>query len=122
MEKITKRDNFNAIIELAQANNRNDLVEFAKHEIAKMDERNEKRSSQPSKTAIANEPIKASIVAFVKEHKEAVASDIAVACEISTQKASSLCRQLVDDGVLTSTEVKVPKKGKVKGYSVIKAE
>ena len=46
------------------------------------------------------------------------ASDIGVALEITTQKASALCRQLTEGGVLVATEVKVPKKGKVKAYSI----
>ena len=95
-----------------------ELVEFAKEAIVKLDKRNASRSSKPSKTAVANEPIKASIVEYIMAHANAVASDIAEACEISTQKASALCRQLVEDKTLTVCEVKVPKKGKVKAYSV----
>ena len=67
---------------------------------------------------ITNEPIKASILAFVREHAPVVAADIAVACEISTPKASALCVQMVKEGKLTSTEVKVPQKGKVKAYAL----
>lgn len=95
-----------------------ELVEFAIEAITKLDKRNASRSSKPSKTAIANEPIKASIVEYVTAHANALASDIAVACEISTQKASALCVQMVKDKVLTVCEVKVPKKGKVKAYSL----
>ena len=95
-----------------------ELVDFAIKAITKLDKRNASRSSKPSKTAIANEPIKASIVEYVAAHANALASDIAVACEISTQKASALCVQMVKDEVLTVCEVKVPKKGKVKAYSL----
>ena len=95
-----------------------ELVEFATEAIAKLDKRNASRSSKPSKPAIANEPIKALIVEYVTAHANALASDIAVACEISTQKASALCVQMVKDNVLTVCEVKVPKKGKVKAYSL----
>jgi hypothetical protein len=38
--------------------------------------------------------------------------------EISTPKASSMCRQMVEEGRLTVTEIKVPKKGKLKQYAV----
>ena len=113
---MTNREFFTAI-----ASNENlsaELVKFATEAIAKLDKRNASRSSKPSKTAIANEPIKASIVEYVTAHANALASDIAVACEISTQKASALCVQMVKDNVLTVCEVKVPKKGKVKAYSL----
>ena len=116
---MTNREFFTAISTAPVAD---EIKAFALDAIAKLDARNEKRSSKPSKTAIANEPIKASILAFVGEHNPAVAADIAVACEISTQKASSLCVQMVKEGKLTSTEVKVPKKGKVKAYSLAVAD
>lgn len=90
---------------------------FAQKEVEKMDERNARRSVNPSKTQIANEPIKAKIVKHLGGHYEDVltASEIAEAVGISTQKASALLRQI--DG-LTVTEVKVKGKGKVKGYSL----
>ena len=106
---------------VSQANVDNELVEFSKMAIAKLDEKNAKRKSSPSKVAIANEPIKASIVELLA-NGEMVASDIAVALEISTQKASALCRQLVESGKLISTEIKVPKKGRVKAYSLAVGE
>ena len=95
---------------------------IATEAIAKLDKRNASRSSKPSKTAIANEPIKVSIMEYVTAHANALASDIAVACEISTQKASALCVQMVKDEVLTVCEVKVPKKGKINAYSLAVAD
>lgn len=95
-----------------------ELVEFANEAIAKLDKRNASRSSKPSKTALANAPIKASIIEYVTTHANALASEVAEACEISTQKASNLCRQLVEDNTFTVCEVKVPKKGKLKAYSL----
>ena len=113
---MTNREFFTAIASNATLSA--ELVKFAEEAIVKLDKRNASRSSKPSKTAIANEPIKASIVEYVTDHANALASDIAVACEISTQKASALCVQMVKDNVLTVCEVKVPKKGKVKAYSL----
>ena len=113
---MTNREFFTAIASNATLSA--ELVKFAKEAIVKLDKRNASRSSKPSKTAIANEPIKASIVEYVTAHANALASDIAVACEISTQKASALCVQMVKDNVLTVCEVKGPKKGKVKAYSL----
>lgn len=112
---MTNREFYNAIL---SADVNDELKAFAEEAIAKMDARNEKRSSKPSKTAIANEPIKASIVEFLNEKTDVVAADIAVGVEISVQKASALLRQMTEDGLLTVKEVKVPKKGKCKAYTL----
>lgn len=102
-----------------------DLTEFATEQIAKMDARNEARkaSSKPSKTAIANEPIKASIMAFLSQQSEPViACTVAEGVGISTAKASSLLRQLVESGKVVKSEVKIPKKGKTAAYAVTLTE
>lgn len=99
-----------------------EMKDFAHSEITKMNDRNAKRKASPSKTAIANEPIKAEIVKVLTNEPK-TASEIAKEVEISTQKevkistqkASALLRQI--DG-LTVTEVKIKGKGKVKGYSI----
>jgi hypothetical protein len=113
---MTKREFLNAVIANVEVA---EIAEFAKVEIEKMDARNAKRSHTPSKTAIANEPIKKAIVDLLRAYDEpVVASVIAEKMEISTQKASALCRQLVTNGQLSAVEVKVKGKGKQKGYSV----
>ena len=96
-------------------------IEFAKSAIAKLDERNAKRSSKPSKTAIANEPIKAAILEVLTDEPQA-ASAIGVAVEQTTQKASALLRQLVADGKAVAVDMKVKGKGKVKGYTLADAD
>ena len=108
---MTKREFLNAVIANVEVA---EIVEFAQAEIAKMDARNAKRTSTPSKAQIANEPIKARIVE-VLTYEPMTASEVAEKVEISTQKASALLRQI--DG-LVITEVKVKGKGKVKGYAL----
>lgn len=116
MEKMTKREFFVAVMEKVDDA---ELKLFAEQEIAKMDERNAKRKNNPSKKSIENVPIKAKIVKYLDEHGElATASEIAKEVEISVQKASALCRQLIENGAVTSEEVKVKGKGKVKGYKI----
>lgn len=118
MEKMTRREFFVAVMEKVDDA---ELKLFAEQEIAKMDERNAKRKNSPSKKSIENEPIKTKIVEYLGREDEldfATASEIANEVEISVQKASALCRQLVENGTLTSEEVKVKGKGKVKGYAL----
>jgi len=98
-----------------------EMVEHAKAAILKLDETNEKRKNKPSKTAVANEPILAQITATLTA-EPTIASDIATACGISTQKASALLRQLVNSGVAVQSEVKLPKKGTVKAYAIVANE
>lgn len=106
---MTKREFLNAVIAL------NDEVtsEFAKTELEKMDVRNANRKDRPSKTAIANEPIKAKIAEVLTSEPQ-TASVIAEKVGITVQKASALLRQME----VTVSEVKVPKKGKQKAYSL----
>ena len=115
---MTNREFLNSIISTEALSA--DVRDHAKDELAKLDARNAKRASKPSKTAIANEPIKKAIVEWLKgQDAPTVASAVAGELEMSTQKASALCRQLVADGELNVTEVKVKGKGKQKGYSVV---
>lgn len=107
---MTMREAMNAVImETKNA----DLAEFAVHELEKLDARNAKRASQPSKRAIENEPIKAKILEVLTDEPK-TASEVATLVEISTQKASALLRQLD----VKVTDVKVKGKGTQKGYSL----
>ena len=108
---MTKREMFEAII---NGNINEEIVEMAKNEIVKMDEKNAKRKSTPSKVALANEPIKAKIKEVLTSEPQS-ASEVAEKVEISVQKASALLRQI--DGLAVS-EIKVKGKGKVKGYAL----
>jgi predicted HTH transcriptional regulator len=115
--KYTSRDFFNAIINgtISEVE-----AEYAKSAIEKLDAKNANRSSKPSKKAIENEPIKASILEMLMEKTEPItAMDIATALEISTQKASALCTQLANEGKVEKTEIKVKGKGAVKGYTAV---
>ena len=118
---MTKREFLNdviAVIDGTSEVNVLELKEFAKAEIVKLDERNANRSSKPTKTQIENEPIKEKILEVLSTGERMVASAIAERLEISTQKVSALCRQLVESKKLKVEEVKIPKKGKQKAYMV----
>ena len=106
-------------IAIANGTMNDEIKDFAKEAIRKMVERNAKRNSKPSKTAVENEPIKKNIMEFISNQNDfCIAGAIAEALEISTQKASALCRQLIADGKLVEKEVKVPKQGKRKAYGI----
>lgn len=122
---MTKREFLNAVIAGKITENE---IAFAQKEIETLDARNAKRASTPSKTQLANEPLKAEILAKLKEVNDfRTAGDVSSwfgldedgKAVMSVQKASSLLRQLVADGCVEQTEVKVPKKGKQKAYKAI---
>lgn len=119
---MTKREFLMDVIGAIEGKEGVDVVavrDFAMEQIAKMDERNANRSSKPTKTQIENEPIKEKILEVLSTGEKMVASAIAERVEISTQKASALCRQLVESNKLKVEEVKIPKKGKQKAYSIL---
>ena len=99
-----------------------DVIAHATKGIADLDKRNADRKEKPSKTALANEPIKASILEYLVGKSEVVASAIGEALGISTSKASALCGQLVAEDKVVASEVKIKGKGKVKGYTLAVAE
>lgn len=92
-------------------------ITFATEAIAKMDAANEARKNKPSKTAIENAPIVEALTNALTSDPQ-TAADLAAAVGISTQKASSLLRQIVASGVAVSTDIKVPKRGTCKGYAL----
>lgn len=111
---MTQREFLTAVIEKVEDE---DLKTYAMEAIAKLDARNAKRASQPSKKAVENEPIKVSIREFLEDGSH-LASEIAKGLDLSVSKVSALCRQMVDSGVLKSEDVKVKGKGKQKSYSL----
>ena len=114
---MTNREFFTAIAAMENLNE--ELIQHAEAELEKLNKRNAARVAKPTKAQKENEPIKEEIVKFLTEKGGFhTASEVMEACEISVQKASALCRQLVEEGVLTVQEIKVPKKGKQKAYAI----
>ena len=95
-----------------------DLQNFARKAIAKLDIRNTKRASRPSKVAVANEPIKASILEFLANGESHIAKEIGEAVGITTAKASSLCGQLAKEEKVVASKVKIPKVGERVAYTL----
>jgi DNA-binding MarR family transcriptional regulator len=114
---MTKREFLTAIAGIEEISA--ELREFATAEITKMDEKNANR--KPTKKQLENEAVSATIVEFLTGKEAMIASDIAAALELSTQKVTGLCGQLVKAGTLTKSEVKLPKVGTRVAYAVVTA-
>lgn len=113
---MTKREFMEKII--AGAVTKEEMIEYAKKEIKALDQRNAARSAKPTAKQKENEAIKEQILETFKEQRRVIASVIGEKMGISTNKASALCRQLVNEGKMIVEDVKVPKKGTQKAYTV----
>lgn len=104
VKKATKKEMFGRLIELAQENERTDLVEFCEREI---DLLNKKASaSGQTKTQAENEKIKIVIAEELTRIARAITiSELIKESEIlgqySNQKLSALLKQMVESGTVT---------------------
>lgn len=118
-EKMTKRDFLKAVMN-GEIND--EIKAFAEEEIEKLDTANAKRREKTSKKKEENKPLLDQIYNEVLGEEPKTASEVAEVIETSVQKASSLLRTLVEDGKAEAQEIKVPKKGKCKGYTKVENE
>jgi hypothetical protein len=104
VKKVTKKEMFGKLIELAQENERTDLVEFCEHEI---DLLNKKASaSGQTKTQAENEKIKVVIAEELTRLARAVTiselqKESTELENFSNQKLSALLKQMVESGTVT---------------------
>ena len=115
---MTNREFYTAV---ANGTINEEVIAHAASAIEKLDNALEARKNKPSKTALENAPIVEAITGVLTNDPQ-TAADIGVQVGVSTAKASSLLRQIVLAGNAASTDIKVPKKGTVKGYSLPVAE
>lgn len=111
---MTKRDFMTMVMNGEMTD---EMKDFARAEIEKLDATLEKRKNTISKKALENIPLMDRIYDEILGEEAKTATDVAEVMEISVQKASSLLRKMVEDGRATKTEVKIPKKGVQKGYT-----
>lgn len=98
-----------------------ELAEFACSQIEKMDNalaaRKEKNAQKPDENA----ELRAQIAGLLTNEVQ-ITADIAAAVGVSVPKASAQLRKLVELKVAAVQDVKVPKKGPVKGYTLAPAD
>lgn len=113
---MTKREFYTAITEAEVAA---ELKEFAVAEIEKLDAENAKNAAKRAEKAKENEPYFEKILELVSE-TPVVASEVAAELGVSTSKASSLLRTLVnDERIAKYPELIKSGKTKVIGYVAI---
>ena len=107
MEKITKREMFEAI-KVKVADDKA-MVAFIDHELELLAKKNSYKSTKPTKTQVANVALKAKIADVLADGKPYLASDVLKALndpELSGSKVTSMLTQMKNDGVVVRTEEK----------------
>ena len=116
---MTQREFFTAIV---NGTINADIQAYAADAIVKLDKRNATRASKPTKSQQANAPLLAEIRTFLTGKENVLAAEVAAHLDVTPQKASGLLKLLVDGGEATAAEVKVPKQGKRKAYTLVDTE
>ena len=114
-EKYTARDFYKEIMATDGVSAK--AKDYAKTEIIKLDERNEKRKATKSKDQIANEAIEKDILEALK-NGAMTSPDLAKAIGQTTQKTNGVAGEMVKSGELTKTKVKVKGKGELTQYAL----
>ena len=109
MTKMTKRDYFNSLLNIAEVAANPDLTAFIQHELELLAKKNSSEK-KPTAQQVANEAIKQAIVdGMERDHLYTITDiqkNVPECAELSNQKISALVRQLKDDGVVVKTEDK----------------
>ena len=125
---MTNREFYNSII-AENATITEEMIAHATEALSKLDATAEKRKGKVSAKDLAKREANAELATHIAETilstEPKTATDVAAVLsaetgdEVKVQKASYLCRLAVDMGLATQTEVKLPKKGAQKAYTVV---
>ena len=108
-KKITKRDRFTALLNIAEVKADQGMVDFINHELELLDRKNS-ADKKPTAQQVANDGIKSAIAEGMTPNRlytvTELQKEIADCAELSNQRVSALLRQMVIDGVVVRTEDK----------------
>ena len=97
-KKITKRDRFNALLNMAEVKANPDMVAFIEHELELLAKKNS-ADKKPTAQQTANEGIKQAILDGMEDGRlytiTELQKSIPVCAELSNQRVSALVRQMV---------------------------
>jgi hypothetical protein len=119
---MTNREFYTAV---ANGTINEDVIAHAASAIDKLDAaleaRKNKVTPKAAEKAAADAVIRENILSFVTTAVQTEA-DIAAQAEVTPAKARAELRKLVEAGLVVKSDIKVPKKGVVKGYSLATAD
>lgn len=100
-KKLTKRDHFNALLNIPAVANDEALTAFVKHELELLDRKNS-GEKKPTATQVANEGIKTAILEGMEPDRlytvTEIIKEVDGCADLSNQRVSALLRQMVNDG------------------------
>lgn len=111
---MTQREFYETIV---NAGISDEITEFAKAAIEKLDKANERHKALRDKKKEEDLPL-IDAIKKVLTNEPKTAKEIAAEVEISTQKAAALLKAIVGEGYATITEIKIKGKGKSNAYIV----
>lgn len=109
--KVTKRENYEALLELEEVKANEELVAFIKHEMELLAKKASRKSDSKTKTQKENEEVLKPAVTRVLEKAEEglTATEIAQAIteiSVSVPRVSAMLKKLVADGAVVREVVK----------------
>lgn len=115
---MTNREFYTAV---ANGTITDEVIAHATSAIEKLDNaleaRKNKVSPKAAEKAAADAVIRENILSFVTNAVQ-IEADIAAQAGVTSAKARAELRKLVESGLVVKSDVKVPKRGVVKGYSL----
>ena len=108
-KKMTKRDHFNALLNIAEVKSNEALVEFINHEIDLLNRKNS-TEKKPTAQQKANEVLKADIYEAMEADRlysiGEMIKEFSCCSDLSTPKVSAIVRLLIADGKIERIEEK----------------
>ena len=106
--KVTKKDHFNALLDLAEVQANPALVNFINHELELLANKNAKRSDKPTPTQVENAEISEYLPTVMESGKRYRLSELkalvpALESASGTQRIAAICRKLEENGVVVKT-------------------
>ena len=119
---MTNREFYNAIV---NGNITDEVIAHASEAIEKLDKalenRKNKTSPKEKEKAAENTKFDETVIGVLTNEPQ-IEADIASALGVTGPKARASLKRLVEAGVVTKSEVKVPKRGALKAYALASAE
>ena len=113
---MTERLYLNNVLAIADLSDT--MKEATLERLAKLDAKNEKRKGVQTKTQKENEPIAQAIVEALADGQK-LSVELATAVGCSVNKVNGIALNLVNEGRLAKTKVKVKGKGDMTAYSLV---
>ena len=127
-KKITKRDNFNAIIEVLEAVDRADLADVIRHEIELLDNKANKAKAEAASKKAEGDALTDAVKAVLTDEPATIAdvtAKVEFDGEVSTARVQYRLNQLVKIGYAKKEQVKVGEgeaTRKLMAYSIATAD